>query len=895
MVELARHADLERLNTLLVHHHVAALTGRIGSGTSLLLRSLEKRWAGRTVQIPYHRAEAAIQRSGLDIVLAGLRSLDAENFSIDVEGQNIPAFDLASTVLKALPSAEIPDNTLIIIPGCDDMDDTSQAALGHLLRRMSDPRVRIVISARRITDKSPFAGIPHLDLRTLRREEMIDLAHRATAKRICPAAAALAVRAAAGRPHALGLILQDMTESQQAGNFAMSVPLRLGPEAVSLAHDIVGQLDGTLEYILKMLSLAPLTCFSALQREIPDAALHVAELESRGVVERRGSLLMMTDELVRSAMHWSMSGSTRNALHQKLINSCSEHHVEMGNWHRSFLELDEQTAAALAANALSLVRGGLVDAGIELIERSISLCAEASALGERLTDLAEALIDRGEFVFAARYLQFARESTECPVTVRARGLEIQLEYLQSQTLPNRLLNNWTRGERSAAPREVARLQLILGHLHCDRREVAEARQLLKEAEALKEHFSLDEKQLHDGLRMSIDAVRGDDQLALARFNELSALESDELSPQYLLNMASALMLTEHYESARACLDVLMHTRSDNATWAVQAMYLKIEIAIRVGQIGHAMVLLDSLTDGLHPEHGVRRDRLLLMQCWQLLMSGRASDAEEKEAELAAYANKTGNGAMLAALSALQGSYLLRVGLHAEAARHLQRCDERCPGELNPNQYRHEPDLIEALIRCNRREHAALVLQRLRTRATRAPSDWAQSAIKRCEALLATGQQSVELLQDALRDHRGSVYTQALLHTALADRLATLGLASRSRDHTLIAASLFREIGAKQPVIPEPPSRPGSGASRSFPPELSNLSDEERLVAELVKAGLKNREIAARIYVSLRTVELRLTSVYRKLGVSSRTELVARLAGTPVREDVKSPSPHPSNS
>ena len=56
-----------------------------------------------------------------------------------------------------------------------------------------------------------------------------------------------------------------------------------------------------------------------------------------------------------------------------------------------------------------------------------------------------------------------------------------------------------------------------------------------------------------------------------------------------------------------------------------------------------------------------------------------------------------------------------------------------------------------------------------------------------------------------------------------------------------------------------------------------MSADERAVVELVCEGLKNREIAPRIFVSLRTVELRLTSVYRKLDVTSRTGLIARLA------------------
>lgn len=57
--------------------------------------------------------------------------------------------------------------------------------------------------------------------------------------------------------------------------------------------------------------------------------------------------------------------------------------------------------------------------------------------------------------------------------------------------------------------------------------------------------------------------------------------------------------------------------------------------------------------------------------------------------------------------------------------------------------------------------------------------------------------------------------------------------------------------------------------------LDRLDDPEREVTELVLEGLRNREIAGRLFLSVRTVELRLTSVYRKLGVASRFELQSR--------------------
>lgn len=54
-----------------------------------------------------------------------------------------------------------------------------------------------------------------------------------------------------------------------------------------------------------------------------------------------------------------------------------------------------------------------------------------------------------------------------------------------------------------------------------------------------------------------------------------------------------------------------------------------------------------------------------------------------------------------------------------------------------------------------------------------------------------------------------------------------------------------------------------------------LTPTEQQVADLVAAGHTNREVAARLFISIRTVETHLAAVYRKLGVRSRSELAAR--------------------
>jgi DNA-binding CsgD family transcriptional regulator len=56
-----------------------------------------------------------------------------------------------------------------------------------------------------------------------------------------------------------------------------------------------------------------------------------------------------------------------------------------------------------------------------------------------------------------------------------------------------------------------------------------------------------------------------------------------------------------------------------------------------------------------------------------------------------------------------------------------------------------------------------------------------------------------------------------------------------------------------------------------------LTDAERRVAKLTAEGLTNREVAAALFVSPRTVEATLARVYRKLKIGSRAELGRRMA------------------
>ena len=93
-----------------------------------------------------------------------------------------------------------------------------------------------------------------------------------------------------------------------------------------------------------------------------------------------------------------------------------------------------------------------------------------------------------------------------------------------------------------------------------------------------------------------------------------------------------------------------------------------------------------------------------------------------------------------------------------------------------------------------------------------------------------------------------------------------------------ARKLAAEIG-HQPLLAEIERElPRVAAARSG----TELTATEQRVADLIASGATNRDAAAALFVSVRTVETHVASIYRKLGVRTRAELARRLAAPSAR-------------
>ncbi|MFF7213702.1 AAA family ATPase [Streptomyces sp. NPDC008238] len=137
-------------------------------------------------------------------------------------------------------------------------------------------------------------------------------------------------------------------------------------------------------------------------------------------------------------------------------------------------------------------------------------------------------------------------------------------------------------------------------------------------------------------------------------------------------------------------------------------------------------------------------------------------------------------------------------------------------------------------------------------------------------------ESVTLLQAV-----GDWYELARTLTDLGQAHKQLGDPVQSKLHTRRAWRIAEGCGAQKLGRSLQPEQPGQAAApkapeRAQPAAAAALTDAERRVASLAAQGYTNREIGAKLFITVSTVEQHLTRVYRKINISHRRDLPVSL-------------------
>ena len=125
-----------------------------------------------------------------------------------------------------------------------------------------------------------------------------------------------------------------------------------------------------------------------------------------------------------------------------------------------------------------------------------------------------------------------------------------------------------------------------------------------------------------------------------------------------------------------------------------------------------------------------------------------------------------------------------------------------------------------------------------------------------------------------RRHEPLEYARTLLAAGAIERRAKRK--AEAREALEQARSIFEQLGARLWCERARLELERTGLHRTAGRELSAA---ERRVADLAASGATNKEIAAELFMSVKTVEAHLSRIYRKLGIRSRTELASLVSVT----------------
>jgi DNA-binding CsgD family transcriptional regulator len=350
----------------------------------------------------------------------------------------------------------------------------------------------------------------------------------------------------------------------------------------------------------------------------------------------------------------------------------------------------------------------------------------------------------------------------------------------------------------------------------------------------------------------------------------------------LIEYADTLTTLEQYEMAGRLLEraIPVYRTRGLLVPLVPSLEVLSELELNTGRLERATA---AATEALERARELDLSRHV---AWSLVCSaaieavlGRVADCRAHTAEALATRGPGDVEIEAYALDAL-GRLELGAARAQEAIPALERVRELIGGAGGATPFvRWRPDLIEAYVRTKRVTEAEDELATFEKFEDTGLGPWATATLARCRALLADEGVLDDRFSEALGRCTDSVspFERARTELVYGERLRRAGRRLDSREQLRAALGEFERLGASSWAerTREELRASGETAHRRDPAVVDELTPRELEIALQVADGGTNKEVAARLFLSPKTVELHLGRVYRKLGIRSRTEL-ARL-------------------
>jgi DNA-binding CsgD family transcriptional regulator len=797
-------------------------------------------------------------------------------------------FAVAAATLGLLALAAEPTPVLTIVDDVDWLDRSSINALLFAGRRLHEDRVAFLFGLRDPGSLAELTGVEALEVRGLAPDAALELLARNSPPMAQTVASSLCT-GAAGNPLALLEFPTLLTEGQLAGRDPLPHPLPAGREIERAFGSRLTLLpaQGRDALLVAAVSVSPkLDRIVAALAELGFDPSSLEPAEDVGLVRIDGDEIAFRHPLVRSVVFHAASASTRRAVHRALAAALGARGaVEERAWHLAAAAVgaDAEAATALAdAGRLARQRSGYPGAAAAF-ERAARLTPDTGLKVGHLCDAAEAFWMIGRADRALALLDEAADEVEqTPQRVRLLHLRGQIERLGGDVSRSTevLFQAATLAQEEDPGAAVAILaDAVEACLFGDMPERAleagrQAAQLAPEDGSLTDFLA--ESAYGAALFMNGDARRAERHLARAL--RLAAADTGfRTEPRLLTVAAIAASWLDRLSEGLDFAATAQALARERGALALLAHSLEVSAWLRM-RSGRWQESIAHASEGaeLARETGETTVVAWCLGHLAFIDAARGNEARCRAGAAEAIALATRRGIVRQWPERALALLDLGLGRPQDAAERLETLTS---ASIERGFYDRGAMLVEAYVRAGKPDAAQAAYERFF-----APDPGfvdAEALAARCRGLLADEHEFEAHLAQAI-DLHGSIsdpFGAARSELLLGERLRRAGRRIDARLALRGALARFETLGAvpwaNQARVELKAT--GQRLRRPQPQRGEELTAQELQVALQVAEGKTNREAGAALFLSPKTVDFHLRSVFRKLGVRSRGELIRYFA------------------